>query len=97
MRPSVRLPYGYETWLLHSGDSHRLQAFDHRRLRSIVHFSWKQRITNDDVRQRIFGDPKSSRRLNQIVLGTRFRWLQYMRRMNSSRLTKKFLLVERRG
>ena len=90
---STRL-YGCETWPLRSGDLHRLQVFDHRCLRSIGHFSWKQRITNDEVRHRIFGDPKSSRKLNQIILGTRLRWLGHVLRMNSSRLPKKFLLAE---
>ena len=88
------LLYGCETWPLRSGDLHRLQVFDHRCLRSIGHFSWKQRITNDEVRHRIFRDPKSSRRLNQIILGTRLRWLGHVLRMNSSRLPKKFLLAE---
>ena len=75
-------------------DLHRLQVFDHKCLRSIGHFSWKKRMTNDEVRHRIFGDPKSSRKLNQIILGTRFRWLGHVLRMNSSRLPKKILLAE---
>ena len=87
------LLYGCETWPLRSGDLHRLQVLDRRWLRSIGHFSWKQRITNDEVRHRIFGDPKSSRKLNQIILGTRLRWLGHVLRMNSSRLPKKFLLA----
>ena len=89
------LLYGCETWPLRSGDLHRLQVFDHRCLRSIGHFSWKQRITNDEVRHRIFGDPKSSRRLNQIILGTRLRWLGHVLRMNSSRLPKNFYWLNR--
>ena len=71
-----------------------VSLFDHRCLRYIGHFSWKQRISNDEVRRRIFGDPKSSRKLNQIILGTRLRWLGHVLRMNSSRLPKKFLLAE---
>ena len=31
---------------------------------------------------------------NQIILGTRFRWLGHVLRMNSSRLPEKFLLAE---
>ena len=92
------LLYGCETWPLRSGDLHRLQVFDHRCLRSIGHFSWKQRITNDEVRQRIFGDPKIAfeikLNLREIILGTRLRWLGHVFRMNSSRLPKKFLLAE---
>ena len=90
------LLYGCETWLLRSGDLHRLQVFDHRFLRSIGHFAWKQRISNDEVRHRIFWDSKSSRKLNQIILGTHLRWLGHVLRMNSSRLPKKFLLAEQK-
>ena len=85
------LLYGCETWPLRSGDLHRLQVFEHRCLQSTGHFSWKQRITDDEVRHCIFGDPKSSRRLNQIILGTRLRWLGYVLKMNSSRLRKNFI------
>ena len=85
------LLYGCETWLLRSGDLHRLQVFDHRYLRSIGHFSWKLCLTNDEVQQRIFGDTKSSRKLYQIILGTRLRWLGHVLRMNSSRLPKNFI------
>ena len=88
------LLYGCETWPSPSGDLHRLQVFDHRCPQSIGHFSWKLRITNNEVRHRIFGDPKSSRKLNQIILRTRLRWLGHVLRMNSSRLPKKFLLAE---
>ena len=89
MRPSVRLFY---TDVRHGRCALRtyidFRVFDHR------YFSWKQRITNDEVRNRIFRDLKSSRRLNQIILGTRLRWLGHVLRMNSSRLPKKFSLAE---
>ena len=65
-----------------------------RCLRSIGHFSWKQRLSNIDVRHRIFGVQKQSRRLDQIVLGTRMRWLGHVLRMENSRLPRKFLLSE---
>ena len=92
VRPT--LLYGCETWALRSEDVHRLLVFDHRCLRSIGHFSWKQRLSNKDVRHRIFGVQKQSRRLNQIVLGTRMRWLGHVLRMENSRLPRKFLLFE---
>ena len=96
MSATVRLTllYGCETWPRHSEDLHRLQVFDHRCLRSRGHFSWKLRITDDEVRHRIFWDPKSSRKLNQITLGTRLRWLGHVPRVNGSRLPKKYLLAE---
>ena len=90
VRPT--LLYGCETWALRSEDEHRLQVFNHRCLRSIGHFSWKQRLSNKDVRHRIFGVQKQSRSLDQIVLGTRMRWLGHVLRMKNSRLPKKFLL-----
>ena len=91
----LTLPYGSETWPLRSGDLHKLQVFDHRFLRAIGHFSWKQRIINDEVRHRIFGDPKSLRRLNQIILGTRLLWLGHVLRMNSYRLPQNFYWLNR--
>ena len=61
VRPT--LLYGCETWALRSGDVYRLPVFDHRCLRSIGYFSWKQRLSNKDVRHRIFSVQKQSRRL----------------------------------
>ena len=86
--------YGFETWALRSEDVHRLQVFDHKCLRSIGHFSWKQRLSNKDVRHRIFGVQKQSRRLDQILLGTRMRWLRHVLRMENSMLPRKFLVSE---
>ena len=62
------LLYGCETWALRSEDVYRLLVFDYRCLRSIGHFSWKQRLSNKDVRHLIFDVQKQSRRLDQIVL-----------------------------
>ena len=92
VRPT--LLYGCETWALRSEDVHSLLVFDHRCLRSIGHFYWKQRLSNKDVRQRILGFQKQSRRLDQIILGTRMRWLGHVLRMENSRLPRKFLLSE---
>ena len=58
------LLYGCETWPLVSEDINRLQTFKHRCLRFVGHFSWKQRITDNEVLHPIFGDPKLSRRSN---------------------------------
>ena len=58
------------------------------------HFSWKQWITNREIRHCIFWDIKLSRRLNQITIGTRLRWLGHVLMMNSSKLPKKYLLAE---
>ena len=93
--PTVRLAllYGCETWALRSEDVHRLQVFDHRCLRSIGHFSWKQRLSNKDVRHRIFGVQKQSRRLDQIVLGTRIRRLGHVLRMENSKASYEIPII----
>ena len=88
----LTLLYGCETWALRSEDVHRLLLFDHRCLHSIGHFSWKQRLSGKDVRHRMFGVQKQSRGLDQVVLGTRMRWLEHVLRMENSRLPSKFLL-----
>ena len=92
VRPT--LLYGCETWALRLKDVHHLPVFDHRCLRSIERFSWKQRLSNKDVRHRIFGVQKQSRRLDQIVLDTRMRCLGHVLRMENVRLPRKFLLSE---
>ena len=90
----LTLLYGFETWALSSEALHRLQVFDHRRLRSIGHFSWKQRLGNKHVQHRIFGVQKQFRRLDQIVIGTRMRWLRHVFFMENSRLPRIYLLSE---
>ena len=85
--------YGCESWALRSEDVHRLQVFDHRCLRSMGHSSGKQRLSNKDVRHRIFSDQKQSRRLHQVVIGTRMRWLGRVP-YGKSTSPRKFLLSE---
>ena len=85
---------GCKTWVLRSEDVHRLQVFDHRCLRSIRQFSWKQWLSNKDVQHRIFGVQKQSRILDQIVLSISMRWLGRVLCMQNSRLPRKFLLSE---
>ena len=48
------------------------------------HFNWKQRLSNKDVQHRTFSVQKQSRRLDQIVLGTRTRWSGHVLRMENS-------------
>ena len=91
---NLTLVYGCKTWTLRSEDVHRLQVFDHICLRSIGHFSWKQRLSNKDVRHCTSGDLEQFRRLDQIVLGTHTRWQGHVIRMESSRLLGKFLFCE---
>ena len=42
----------------------------------------------------MYGDLRSSRRPNQIILGTRLRWVGHVLRINSSKIPKKVLLAE---
>ena len=88
------LLYGCEMWALRSEEVHNLQVFNHRYLRSLGHFSWKQRWSNKEVWHHIFGVQKQSRRLDQLILGTRMRLLGHDLRMKNSRLPRKFLLSE---
>ena len=83
--------FGCDTWALRSRDVHCLPVFDHRCLRSVGNFSWKQRLSNKVVRHRIFAVQKWSKRLTQIVLGTRKRWLGLVLRNENSELPRKFL------
>ena len=76
------LLYGCQTWPLRSEDFHELQVLDHRYLCFIRDFSWKQRIINKEIRLRIIGDHKLSKRVDKSffevafdVQDMRLRWI----------------------
>jgi len=47
------LRYGSETWSMTLTNSKKLKAAHHKYLRRIVGITWKQRITNEELRQRM--------------------------------------------
>ena len=93
VRPT--LIYGCETWPIRAEDLHRLQVFDHRCLRTIGHICWKQKITNEGVRQRIFRSTDKAKSLADIIQQARLRWLGHVLRMDEKRLTQKMMFATR--
>ena len=67
------LIYGCEIWPIRSEDLHRLQVFDHRCLRTIGHIGWKPKISNKEVRQRIFRSTDIAKSLAGIIQQARLR------------------------
>jgi hypothetical protein len=86
------LLYGCETWSLRTEDAHRLTVFDHRCLRTIARVWWQHRITNEAVRQRIFGW-SNCRSVDDIVSLCRLRWLGHVLRMPAHRLPNRVLFA----
>ena len=86
VRPT--LIYGCKTWPTRAEDLHRLQVFDHRCLRTIGRICWKQKITNEGVRQRIFRSTDKAKSLADVNQQARLRWLDHVLRMDDKGLTQ---------
>ena len=82
------LLYSAELWPLTVTLSKRLDAAHHRWLRSILGVSWKDKVTNEEVRARTG---------QQSILNTsgrRLRWLGHTIRMDHRRITHQALYWE---
>jgi hypothetical protein len=84
------LLYGCETWPLRAEDLRRLQVFDHRCLRTIAGIGWRQRIRNEVVRKRVFGEAVGTS-LVECIQHYKLRWLGHVLRMPSYRLPRRAL------
>ncbi|THD18895.1 Alpha 1 3-glucosidase [Fasciola hepatica] len=70
-RRSVSL-YGCETWSLRAEDIRRFEVFNHRCLCSIAGIGWNSRVSNGEVRNRVFGN-NSENLLSQRIQISRLR------------------------
>lgn len=84
------LLYGCETWPIRAEDLKRLKTFDNRCLRNIANINWRQRVRNEDLYKRIFGEDRYCSLHQQMQL-CRTRWLGHVLRMTDSRLPRKVL------
>ena len=80
------LLYGSETWPLRAEDIQKLSVFDNRCLRSIARVAWNNRVSNAEIRQRIFRSPRDARSLEDLINCHRLRWLGHILRMHNDRL-----------
>ncbi|MES9976207.1 MAG: reverse transcriptase domain-containing protein [Candidatus Thiodiazotropha sp.] len=85
-RAAIRpvLMYGCETWPLRKEDIRRMEVFDHWCLRRILKVSWRDRISNEDVRHRCFDIQK----LPTVIQRQRLKWFGHVIRRPSEELTR---------
>ena len=74
--------YASETWKSNNNLAHKLDIL-HRCLRKLLKISWRDHVTNDDVRQR-----SGQRKLSEIVQERRLKMLGHILRMTEERLPK---------
>ncbi|MES9976933.1 MAG: reverse transcriptase domain-containing protein [Candidatus Thiodiazotropha sp.] len=86
------LVYGCEAWPLRVEDMRKLSVFDHRCLRRISHTSWQHKVSNSDVRQRVFGNI-NCKSIEEVISLHRLRWLGHVLRMPATRLPKRCLFA----
>jgi hypothetical protein len=87
---SVRpvLLYGCDTWPLRSDHEKKLDAFEHKAWRWILHVSYRDRVRNTTIRDQIgIHDTATT-----IVKQRRLIWLGHVLRMSPNRLSKQTLL-----
>jgi hypothetical protein len=85
--------YGCETWPFRIEDLNRLEVFDHRCLRSIARIGWHERVSNAEVRRRIFGPENQASSIGYSLRMHRFRWLGHVLRMPAYRLPHRALFA----
>ena len=80
------LLYGSETWPRRAEDIRRLSVFDNHCLRCIAGVWWEHRISNEEVRRRLFGSEGTVKSLEVQLNLHRLRWLGHVLRMSENRL-----------
>ena len=80
------LIYGCETWQLTEHQEDKLNAFDYNCLRKIMKISWKDKVTNEEVRRKANIPP-----VTQIIRKQRLSWFGHVIRMDRDRLAKNII------
>ena len=88
------LLYASKTLTLLSEDLQRLLTFDQRCLRSVACISQVQRISNEEVRKRVFGEGNQSDSLDKRIGLHKLRWLGHVLRMPSHRLPNRVIFSQ---
>ncbi|VDP84909.1 unnamed protein product, partial [Schistosoma mattheei] len=74
-------------------DVRRLSVFDHRCLRKIADIQWQHRVSNAEVRHRVFGR-RDDNPIGVTILKHRLRWLGHALRMSSQSVPRRALLAD---
>ena len=83
------LLYGSETWTLYPRQMRMLEKWHMRALRSILKVTWRDKVTNSEVRRRT-----ASATLLGIFCRPQLRWLGHVIRMSNDRLPNPVLYGE---
>ena len=83
------LLYGTETWPTYSVQERRLNSVCQRHLRTIMHVTWKDHVSNHDILAK--GKIPS---LHALISQRRLQWLGHVTRMEDSRIPKDMLYSE---
>jgi len=78
--------YGGEVWPLTVTLSKKLEAAHHRLLRGILGITWRDIVTNEEVRKRT-----GQILLEKVIRERRMRWLGHVARMDEVRIPKQAL------
>ena len=79
------LTYGSETWTLLEGNKSRVRAVEMSYLRGACGVSWRNRMTNEEVKELCGVDTDVIEKVERNTL----RWFGHVERMESDRLTKR--------
>ena len=81
-----------ELWPFSVGQMKKLEAAHHRWQRSILGISWKDKVTNEKVRE-----TTALPKLEDIIRCRRLRWLGHLSRMDHHKLPRQALIREPEG
>ena len=80
------LLYAAETWPMTVANMKKLEAAHHKWQRKILGITWKDKVTNEEVRRRT-----GMVKLEDILRKKRLRWLGHLHRMENGRIAKQAL------
>ena len=83
------LLYGVELWPLSVTLNKKLEAAHHRWLRGILGITWRDKVTNEEVRNRT-----GKTLIEKVIRERRMRWLGHAIRMDEARIPKQALQWE---
>ena len=77
------LLYGAETWPMTKVTTRKLEAAHHRWLRKILRITWRDKVTNEKIRELT-----QQEKLEDIIRERRLRWTGHVMRMEQNRIAK---------
>ena len=83
------LLYGAECWTLYRSHVKKLHAFMMRHLRSILHLTWKDMVTNKEILDRTGLPP-----MEDLLVQKNLRWTGHLMRMPQDRLPRQILFSQ---